>query len=62
MRKLTTATIGAACLAFGAGGATLYTHAANDVLTGIGRGKLPKTCSLYRRERCRRGSECSIRY
>ena len=28
MRKLTTATIGAACLMLGAGGATLYTHAA----------------------------------
>ena len=28
MRKLTTAAIGAACLVFGAGGATLYTHAA----------------------------------
>ena len=28
MRKLTTAAIGAACLVFGAGAATLYTHAA----------------------------------
>jgi hypothetical protein len=28
MRKLTTATIGAACLVLGAGGATLYTQAA----------------------------------
>ena len=28
MRKLTTAAIGAACLVLGAGGATLYTHAA----------------------------------
>jgi uncharacterized protein (DUF1330 family) len=28
MRKLTTASIGAACLVLGAGGATLYTHAA----------------------------------
>ena len=28
MRKLTTAPIGAACLVLGAGGATLYTHAA----------------------------------
>jgi uncharacterized protein (DUF1330 family) len=28
MRKLTTAAIGAACLVLGAGGATIYTHAA----------------------------------
>ena len=28
MRKLTTVAIGAACLVLGAGGATLYTHAA----------------------------------
>ncbi len=28
MRNLTTAAVGAACLVFGAGGATLYTHAA----------------------------------
>ena len=28
MKKLTTAAIGAACLVLGAGGATLYTHAA----------------------------------